>query len=82
MTKPPKARKLAVGHLCVSDSLFSDYWWFQVLIISKCMHGVVAAVRIFAQRGEVVAKREVGVCAFNSHGNYIVDHGKILKLCF
>ena len=25
---------------------------------------------------------EVGVCALNSHGNYIVDHGKIMELCF
>ena len=24
----------------MSDSQFSGYWWFQVLIISKCMHGL------------------------------------------
>ena len=45
-------------------------------------HVVVAAFRIYAQRGEVSAKRVVGVCALNSHGNYIVDHGKIMELCF
>ena len=27
-------------------------------------------------------KWEVGGCALNSHGNYIVDHGKIMELCF
>ena len=43
-------------------------------------HVVNAAFRIYAQRGEVVAKRgEVGVCALSSHGNYIVNHGKSWK---
>ena len=42
-------------------------------------HAVVAAFRIYAQRGKVAAKRGVGVCALNSHGNYIVDHGKSWK---
>ena len=27
-------------------------------------------------------KGEVGGHALNSHGNYIVDHGKIMELCF
>ena len=27
-------------------------------------------------------KGEAGGCAFNSHGNHIVDHGKIMELCF
>ena len=27
-------------------------------------------------------KREVGDHALNSHGNYIVDNGKIMGLCF
>ena len=27
-------------------------------------------------------KGEDGGCALNSNGNYIVDHGKIMKLCF
>ena len=42
----------------------------------------VTAFRIYDERGEVTAKGEVGVCALNSHGNYIVDHGKIMELCF
>ena len=27
-------------------------------------------------------KGEVGGHSLNSHGNYIVDHGKIMELCF
>ena len=38
----------------------------------------VAEFCIYAQQGEDAAKRG----ALNSHGNYIVDHGKIIELCF
>ena len=38
-----------------------------------------AAFSIYAQRGEDDAKREVGGHVLNSHGNYIVDHGKSWK---
>ena len=34
---------------------------------------------------KLLLKGEAGVCALNSHGNYIVDHGKswkIMELCF
>ena len=31
---------------------------------------------------KMMIKGEVGDCALNSHGNYIVDHGKIMELCF
>ena len=31
---------------------------------------------------KMLLKGEVVDCALNSHGNYIVDHGKILELCF
>ena len=30
----------------------------------------------------MLLKEEVGSHALNSHGNYIVDHGKIMKLCY
>ena len=36
----------------------------------------VAAFPIYAQCGEDAAKR---MHALNSHGNYIVDHGKIME---
>ena len=42
-------------------------------------HAVVAAFGIYAQRGEDAAIGEVGGFALNSHGNYIVDHGKSWK---
>ena len=30
----------------------------------------------------MLLKGEVGGQVLNSHGNYIVDHGKIMELCF
>ena len=42
-------------------------------------HAVVAAFGIYAHCGKDATKGEVGSCAFNSHGNYIVDHGKSWK---
>ena len=46
------------------------------------MHAVVAAFRVYAQCGEDAAKGKVGGRALYSHGNCIVDHGKIMELCF
>ena len=65
----------------MSNSQFSGYWLFQVLIISKCMHGaIVAAFCINARSGEDAAiKEEVEGSALNSHGNYIADYGKSWK---
>ena len=31
---------------------------------------------------KMLLKGEVGGCELNSHGNYIVDHEKIMELCF
>ena len=39
----------------------------------------VVAFHIYPLRGEDATKREVGGCALNSHGNYIIDHGKIME---
>ena len=59
--------------------------------ISKCMHGpqaclfkyiTVAAFCINALRGEDATKGEVGGRAFNSHGNYTIDHGKSWNCVF
>ena len=46
--------------------------------LQKCLfkYITVAAFHIYAQRGEDAAKR---MHASNSHGNYIVDHGKSWK---
>ena len=39
-------------------------------------HTILAALRIYAQRGEDAAKGKVGGYVLNSHGNYVVNHGK------
>ena len=86
MTKPPVARKLAVGHLRVRQLVFwllvvSSFNYFKMhawstsmllLLHSAFMLGVV----------KLLLKGEVGVCTLNSHGNYIVDHGKSWNCVF
>ena len=83
MTKLPVARKLAVGHMCVRQLVFwllvvssfnyskTHAWSTSMLLLlhSTFMHGMV----------KLLLKGVVGVCALNSHGNYIVDHGKSWK---
>ena len=59
---------------CVSDREFSGYWWFQVLIIANCMHGLqaclfkyitVAAFCIYLSVVKMLLKGEVGGHALN-----------------
>ena len=84
LTKPSVARKLAVGHLCVRQLVFwllvvsSFNYFFKMhawstsmllLLHSEFMLSVV----------KMLLKGEVGGRALNSHGNYIVDHGKSWK---
>ena len=71
--EPPVARKLAVGHLCVSDSKFPGYWWFQVLSISKCLHGLQALLLLLHSAFilsvvKMLLKGKVGGHVLNSHG--------------
>ena len=42
-------------------------------------HAVVAAFRILLSVVKMLLKGEVGGRGLNSHGNYIVDHGKSWK---
>ena len=46
--------------VCPTASFLATAWWFQVLIISKCMqiymHAVFAACHIYAQHREDAAK--------------------------
>ena len=84
MIKPPVAsrhvRQLVFWLLVVSF----------FLIISKCMHGLQACClflysAFMLSMVKLLLKREVGVLVLNSHGNYIVEHGKygkIMELCF
>ena len=90
LTKPLAARKLAVRVLCVWQLVFC-LLVVSYLIISKCMHGLSLSMPVLLHSAfmlsvvKLLLKVEVGGCALNSHGNYIVDHGKSWKnheLCF
>ena len=45
-------------------------------------HAVVAAFHIMLSVVKMLLKRVVGGHALSIHGNYIVDHGTIMELCF
>ena len=45
-------------------------------------HAVVAAFSFLLSVVNLLLKGEVGVCALKTDGNYIVNHGKIMELCF
>ena len=66
---------------CVSDSYFSGYGWFQVLIISNAYLNTLLLLHLVFMLSMVKMglKGEVGGHALNSHGNYIVDHGKVIE---
>ena len=72
----------------MSDSQFSGYWWFQVFIISKCMHGLCTSMLLLLHSAfmlrvvKMLLKEEVGGSALNSHGNYIADLGKSWNCVF
>ena len=46
------------------------------------MHAWSTSMLLLLQSVKMLLKGEVGGHAFNSHGNYIVDHGKIMELGF
>ena len=98
MTKLPVARKLAVRHtklvcltasfwlLVVSSFEVSSFKLFQnTCIVYKhayldtllFLHSLFMLCMV-----KMTVKGEVGDCALKSHGNYIVDHRKIMVLCF
>ena len=79
--KPPVARKLAVGHLCVrqlvswllvvsSFNYFKLHAWSTYILL--LLHSA-----FMLRVAKMLLKREVGGCAFNIHGNYIFDHGTV-----
>ena len=93
MTKPPVARKLAVGHLCDRQLVF---WLLVVLSFYHFkMHAWSTSKLLLLHSAfmlsmvKMLLKGEVGGRALNSHGNYIVVYGKslenqrkIVELCF
>ena len=86
MTKPLVTRKLAVGHANVRQLVF----WLPV--VSSCNHFKMHAwstsmlmllhSAFMLSKVKLLLKGEAGVCALNSHGNYIVDHGKSWNCVF
>ena len=65
--------------MCLTASFLATGGFKFELFPNACMvykHAVVAAFHIYAQHGQDAAKGEFGGHALNSHGNYIVDHGK------
>ena len=57
---------------------------FNYFSLQACLfkYITVAAFCIYAQRSEDAAKGEFGGHVFNSYEKYIVDHGKIMEVCF
>ena len=84
MTKPPVARKLAVEHtMCVRQLVFwllevSSFNYFKMSAWSTSVLLLLHSAFMLSVV-KLLLKGEVGVCALNSHGNYIVDHGKSWK---
>ena len=83
MTKLPVARKLAVGHLRVRQLVFwllvvSSFNYFKMHAWSTSMLLLLHSA-FMLRKVKLLLKGEVGVCALNSHGNYMVDHGKIME---
>ena len=83
MTKPPVAIKLAVGHTSVRQLVFwllvvSSFNYFQMHECSTSMLLLLHSTFVLSVV-KLLLKGEVGVCALNSPGNYIVDRGKSWK---
>ena len=73
MTKPPVARNLAVGHLCVRQLFFwllvvSSFNYFKIQAWSTSMLLLLHSAFMISVVN-LLLKGEVGVCALNSHGN-------------
>ena len=81
--KPPVARKLAVGHLCVRQLVF----W--LLVVSSFnnfkMHAWSTSMLLLLHSAfmlsvvKLLLKGDVRGRALNSHVNYIADHRKSWK---
>ena len=63
-------------------SSFSSFKCLHVHGLQACFfkYITVAAFPIYAEVVKMPLKGDVGGRAFNSHGNYIVDHGKSCKI--
>ena len=74
--------------MCLTASFLATGGFKFLLFQNACMvykHAVVGAFHIYAQCGEIGAKRGGWSLHIKKLGNYIVDHGKSWKnmeLCF
>ena len=89
MTKPPVARKLSVRQLVFWLRLVSSFNYFKMHAWSTSMlHASSTSMLLLLHSAFMLCmvtmplKGEGGGFALNSHGNYIVDHGNIMELCF
>ena len=87
MTKPPVARKLAVGLASVRQLVFwllvvSSFNYFKMHACMSTSMLLLLHSAFMLNMAKLLLKGEDGVCALYSHENYIVDHGKIMELCF
>ena len=83
MTKPPVARKLAVGHLCVRQLVFwllvvSSFNYFKMHAWSTSMLLLLHSAFMLSVLN-LLLKGEISGRALKSHGNNIVDHGESWK---
>ena len=79
--KPPVVRKLAVRQLVFWLLVVSSFNYFKVHAWSTSMLLLLHFAFMLSVM-KMLLKGEVGDRALKSHGNYIVDHGKIMELCF
>ena len=70
-------RQLVFWLLVVSNfNYFKVHAWSTSMLLLLHSTFMLSVVKMMLLKGEV------GDHALNSHGNYIVDHGKIMELCF
>ena len=58
-----------------SSNYFKMHAWFTSMLLLLHSTFMLSMVKM-------LLKGEVGGRALNSHVNYVVDHGKIMELCF
>ena len=76
--KPPVARKLAVRRLVFWLLVVSSFNYFKLHEWSTCIPHLLLHSTFMLSVVKMLLKQEVGSRELKSHGNYIVDPGKIM----
>ena len=84
--KQAVARKLAIRHLRVRQLVFwllvvSSFNYFKMHAWSTCMLLLLHSAFMLSVV-KMLLKQEVGGLELISHGNYIIDHGKLWNCVF